>query len=450
METTVSQIEEFFQRHKRVLTGCDAQLAGRDVILVVSRELIPSRLDLPRSLQTFNTQVVEILNADWGNPTTLASIGPHLENLCEFWENIHQAHAAAMNIFEAAQTRSAPYCLYLRSFSRVSDVEVAVPQGRAVGYVNDQRLDRNIARALADRASILNPVTCLHTDDLGLLAGEWILPSFRVHDHDWQRPLIEAIRASKLIVIYVAGQSGGVEFELGQIERAGMIPRTVLVFDTHDVAKGVTDIAGACAGAMPVTGFIEQSPDNIDDVHLSAEAHLLLTKLAADSYQPPPPATELARLRGDVVDPKVPPGLPADVDLERSFFVTDSNVTAFSWYVRGLPEVLERWNRIARVMYQEKRGPDREDVQAQQRNLVMASVGAAALGLTASLAALIGFRVIFANVFQVQDPVVRARRKKQLLALLDVANRFDDLTKRRQWREQNEKWREVIVEDAFS
>ena len=151
------------------------------MILVVSRELIPSRLDLPRSLQTFNTQVVEILNADWGNPTTLASIGPHLENLCEFWENIHQAHAAAMNIFEAAQTRSAPYCLYLRSFSRVSDVEVAVPQGRAVGYVNDQRLDRNIARALADRASILNPVTCLHTDDLGLLAGEWILPSFRVH-----------------------------------------------------------------------------------------------------------------------------------------------------------------------------------------------------------------------------------------------------------------------------
>lgn len=445
--TTVQELQSVYSQRGDFLTGAEEALADREIVLCIGDDTIPDRFDLPRSLRHANTKVIEIFNSVWSDPDVLANtVLPYLGEMCEFWENVTHAHEAALRVFADAEKSGNGYCLYLRSFSKVATPLVETQEGDAVAYFNDERLDRNFARALAEHAATLNPVVCLHTDDMAFLEGKWRVPAFRVHTNNWRRVLRDAIASAKLIVFYLADASGGVDFELDEIERLGLAARTVLVHDRDDFALPTR--RRGFAAVIPLSQFLTPGVD--EAVRMTKPALQRLTALACDAYRPPIPAPSLARLPFSLVDPGGPEELPDGLDPERSLVITEENATAFAWYVSAFPAAIETWNHIARGLYREKRAPTRDVLDSLQRHLIQASLGASALGFTASLSALIGFRTIFANLVQIPDVEVRAQRKANLLKLLELADRFDDLTQRKIWRAQNDKWRETILEDAFS
>jgi hypothetical protein len=447
MELTAQQVAELLSQREALLSECDEYLAARNYAFCVDAWVEAKTLNVPLSLRHPNTQIIEIFNADWSDPDTLTNhILPYLENLCEYWENVHRAHEAALTIFRAAAHGGPGFCLYLRSFSHVMQTAVDAPEGRAVAYLNTEALDRNVAHALAAEATTLNPVSCLHPDDMALLEGRWLLPSFRVHDHDWKPAVSDAIASSKVIVFYLGAQSRGAEFELEEIRRTGLMGRTVLVYESED---NLSDDVAEFAGTFALPEFVGAGDDPLG-TRLTKKAKKRLAQLARDRYEPPRPPASLSKLPCNVVDPRVPIKLPANIDPKKTFCITPDNLTAFAWYIVGLPAAMLCWNRIDRRLYEEKCGPDIDELNELLRNVTMACLGATSLGLTASMSGAIGLRVITANLVQVPKPRKRAQRKKAFLRVLDIADRFDDLTSNRFWHARNDQWRSAILEDVYT
>jgi hypothetical protein len=282
---------------------------------------------------------------------------------------------------------------------------------------------------------------------LALLEGRWFLPAFRVHDHTWKNVVRAAIHGSAVIVFYIGDESEGVRFELDEIVSAGLASRTLLlIVDKPASAAGDYD---DFAAVLPLSKVLKLSGKK-DEFRLSNEVLSIIRGLWRNSHRPPRTPPWLTDLPCGIVDPKVAEETAARYDLAHSFFVTPSNITALFWYANGFPEAYETWNRIAGGLSREKRAPSRTDVDTLQRALIMASTGAASLGLVESLACLTALRTVFAGIIVEPDPRRRASRKKHFLQLFDIADRFDALATRHFWRPQIAKWREAIVEDAFS
>src|SRR5512134_336468 len=167
MGLTARQVLEELNENQELLAECDEFLAERGYAFCVDGGAEAGRLNVPRSLRNYNTQIIEIFNSNWADPETLANqVLPYLENLCTYWENVHHAHQLALTRFREAASGGPGYCLYLRSFAHVFQTEVDEAEGRAVAYLNTQGLDRNVAHALASEGEALPSVTCHHADDM--------------------------------------------------------------------------------------------------------------------------------------------------------------------------------------------------------------------------------------------------------------------------------------------
>ena len=447
MPLTARQVAQALKEREALLSGCDEFLALRDYAFCVDAHVRAETLNVPLSLRHPNTQIIEVFNADWSDPGSLINeVLPYLDNLCEYWENVHHAHQEALACFRRAAAGGPGYCLYLRSFTHVFQIDVDTPVGRAVGYLNNQGLDRNVAHSLSAEASTFNTVSCLHPDDMALLEGRWLLPSFRVHNHDWKPALSDAIGSSKVLVFYLGASSDGTAFELEEIRRARLRHRTILV---HEREQALPRDAAEFAGSFSLTEFVASGADPLE-TRLKKRAKQQLAQMMSDDYSPPVPSERLCDLPCNVVDPGVPIDLPANIDPSKTFFITPDNLTAFAWYVVGLPDAMLGWNAVSRRLYEEKRGPDLAELNDLQRNVIMACLGASSLGLTASMSLAIGLRVIVANLVQVSTPARKVKRKAAYLRILDLADRFDDLTSSRAWRARNEEWRSSIKEDVFT
>jgi|SRR6266568_5738251 len=447
MESTVHELAGLLQHHGKFLAAADEALTDRQYHLAYSRLDIPGTLDLPLSLQTASTRVIESFNADWSSLKELdGSVVASLNELSEVFENIYRSHAAALSLFGAASKKKQPYTLYLRSFSQVTNEVYAGEAGRVVAFINDERLDRNVAAALARHAAEIHPVTCAHTDDMALLEGRWLLPAFRVHDHTWRNVVRAAIRGSSVIVFYLGNESKGVRFELDEIASARLAARTILLYAGKHAPDA--DEYNGFAAVLPISQAVQRIGKK-KEFRLSKYMLAIVRRIRRVRHPTPHMPAWLMDLPCGVVDPKVPEEIASRYDLAHSFFVTPSNITALYWYAYGFPQAMEIWNRIARALFREKRAPSRADLDTLQADLIMASTGAAALGLVASLACITALRTMFAALIVEPHGKRRASRKERFLQLFDIAARLDALTERHTWRSQIAKWRQLIVEDTL-
>jgi hypothetical protein len=293
----------------------------------------------------------------------------------------------------------------------------------------------------------INHVTCMHTDDLALLEGKWFIPGLRVHDHTWKDVLSEAIEGAKVIVFYLGAQSSGTAFELDRIRDFGLEQRTIVVCeDTDSVTADFDDFAGVYG----LREMVDSRKDLTEATRLSAKGAEVLGRIAEDAYEPPPVSARLQSLRFEMVDPRMTVDVPAEVDVDSSFFVTDSNIAAFSWWVTGYPQIMQLWNSVARTLFNQKTAPERSVVEQLWKYNIMASVGAAALGFVASLSVIIAVRAVTAAIIVEQDGALRAQRKKDLLRVFDVADRFRQLSYTKRFSDQIANLREAIEEDSFT
>jgi hypothetical protein len=447
LPTTALQVAELIPQCTEFLSQNDEFIAERDFAMCVDAWVEVGTLNVPLSLRHFNTQIIEVFNANWSDTDILiGSVMPYLENFCNYWENVYNAHEAALSIFRGVNEGQPGYCLYLRSFEHVFHSDIDLEETRAVIYFNNEALDRNVAHALAAEAFILKPIACLHPDDMALLEGKWLLPSFRVHDHDWKKILSEAIRSGKIIVFYLGASSQGTEFELEEIRRMGLLHRTILVYEhINNLPADVAEFADN----FSLTEFVKAGEDPMK-TRLTSKAKKRLTELSTDKYNPPVLSDLLFNLPCNVVDPRVPIELPKNIDPAKTICITPDNLTAFAWYMTGLPNSMIGWNRIDRKLYEKKQSLTVKEVNNQLRNVTMACLGASSIGLTASISGAIGLRVITCNLVMVPDLKKKAKRKEAFLNILDIADRFDDLTLRRFWHARNNMWRSAIMEDIYT
>lgn len=442
MTTSALQVLQLFQERASFLEKCEEQLAEREYVICVDADEPVGALTIPLCLRHANTEIGEIFKPNWSAPRELSVVVARLDELCTYWENVYAAHAAARERLSGPQD----YCLYLRSFSSVTQSLLDEEVGRAVLYANTEALDRNVAMALGNASDVLAPVTCQHPDDMALLEGRWRVPAFRVHDHTWQPVVRGAIRSAKCIVFYLDEATPGASFELETIRSLGLESRTVLV---HTPRAAVPDDAATFAATFGVQEFLTLSKD-LMDARLKAPARRRLEGLMRDGFRPESVDDLLTSIPCEVVDPKVPPHLAGQFAPSRAFPVTPSNLTAFGWYVSGLPDALLQWNAINRLLYEEKRAPTIAAMNELLVSLFRGALGAAALGLTASLGGLIGLRAIVAHLVVSPDAASMPARNDDLLRVIEIANRFDDLTSAHYWRRYNDEWRDGIVEGRFS
>lgn len=448
MPKTLNELYQIFSENESFLRGAEDRLGDRQVQLFVNSETVPDEVHLPVSLSHPNTQVIEVFNANWSDAGKLRSpVIPYLTALCDHWELVQSSHESATGVFAQAHESGTPYCLYLRSFSHVSDVDISTGMGRAIAYVNREGLDRNVAEALMGLDADLNHVTCMHTDDMAFLEGKWVMPGFRVHDHTWKEALSAAIAGAKMIVFYLGEDSSGVEYELDEIKRLGLESRTVIVYESDQAPGGDFQNFGA---SLPLSGFVTEKNDLTVPTELQSASSDILLALATDDYVPEPVVAELASLPFALVDPRLSVDLPEDLDPNEIFLVTNSNITAFSWWAEGFPGSLNTWNVVARCLFNEQRAPDRPVIDTLWRYGIMGSIGAAALGLAASLSLMISVRAVAAGIIVEQDAGLRAQRKADLLTAFDIAERFRNLSATKRFADQIENMRDAIETDSFS
>jgi hypothetical protein len=141
MESAPSPIDQLLQKHLRLLQGVEESLRGRELVLCTDLAQISHELTKPRSLQHIDYYLDTVITANWSDPAVLKnSVLPYLREVCEFFESAIGGHKRAREIFSAAPGEG--YCLYLRSFSRVTtDAEAA--GSRIVLFRNDAELDAN-------------------------------------------------------------------------------------------------------------------------------------------------------------------------------------------------------------------------------------------------------------------------------------------------------------------
>ena len=446
MGTSALEIIQLFQQRVAFLEKWEEHLAEREYVICVDATESADELVVPLCLRHANTEISEIFKPNWSEPAALATVVKRLDDLCTYWENVYAAHAAARDRFAQALNGEQDFCLYLRSFSSVALNVLDEPGGRAVAYVNNENLDRNVGMALADSAALLAPVTCQHPDDMALLEGTWRIPAFRVHDDTWQPVVKSAIDAAKCIVFYLDEATPGASFELDTIRSRKLRARTVLV---HTDRASLPDDARSFAATFSASGFLTLSKD-LMQASLRASVRKCLEKLMGDDFRAKPVDQALVSIPCNVIDPKVPARFAGKYDPSRTFCVTPGNLTAFGWFVSGLPEALTQWNEINRLLYHEKRAPTIAAMNQQFRSLYQGCLGAAALGLTASLGGLIGLRAIVSHLIVVPDRAKSRARNDDLLRVLEIADRFDALSERHDWRKYNQQWRESIVEGVYA
>jgi hypothetical protein len=435
-----------FQREAELLAALDESIAANEIVVAVDAWAQADDLKIPRTLQQQNTPVAELSRANWSDPEQLADeVVPFLGQLCTFWENVYCAHESAINRFRSASSGGAPYCFYLRSFRHVvasddndRDIRVAI-------YPITTGLDFALEQALSRACRAINPVSCLHTDDLALLAGEWSLPAIRVHGHNWQEPIKNAIRGGKAIVFYVGAPSEGTDVELAAIRKARLRDRTILVYeyDTHLPAD-----AGEFAARFSLAEFLT-SPKRPLTARLTAKARARVTELMNDAFKSPAPSKTLLDLRCAVVDPDLTKELPGTVNRHNVLCITPTNLSSFACYVVGFPDTVRNWEEIAMRPASRNAKSGAANLHQLQVTANYAWGGAVALGLTASIAAATGFRVVFSNFSRLTGAKAKAKRKVASLDVLTIAARFDALTTNHQWREQISEWSSMIESDAL-
>jgi hypothetical protein len=404
---------------------------------------VTQRITTPLSLQHVGEYIVEIATADWTALDALrGTILSYLTELIEFWEAAHRRHDAAIDIFATAAAR--PYCLFLRSFAGVT-IPIEVTGARAVMFLNDPTLDANVAATLMRHTDWLNPVTCMHTDDLQLLARTaGAIPALRVHNSNWREPLAELIAHSGSIVFYVEGDSPGVAFEVEQVRAHGLAARTVVVFKGPN--PPIFANVDAYAAVLPIGQFLETTVGT-GAARLSSSADVLLRRLAGSA---PTGATVPDNLLGipcRIVDPAGASAIDEPV-VDTDYLVTDSNADAFVNYVVELPDSMLRWNAISQDMRLRGIQPSLENFNALYRSLRMAFVSATCLGFTSSMALTLGLLSKVASMAKLGTDEDRAR-VAEYMRVLDIAQRFDALTENQAWQEKIEAYRESILEDPF-
>lgn len=447
MALTARDIFGIFQREAERLSALDESIgAASDVVIAVDAWEVPDDFKIPRTLQRQNTPVAELSSADWSDPKQLAEeVVPLLGQLCTFWENVYGAHQSAIDHFRAASRGGKPYCFYLRNFDHVVTSDDEDPDIRLTFYHVTKELDYALEQAISRERRAINPVSCLNTDDLALLASEWPVPAIRVHGHNWQEPVKNAIRGAKVILFYIGTPSEGTDIELAAIRKARLRHRTILVY--RDAAHLPAD-AGEFAARFSVAEFLT-SPKRPLTARLTARARSRLTELMSDAFESRAVSTSLLALRCAVVDPDLTKELPGTVDRDNVLCVTPANLCAFAWYVVGFPNAVRDWERIATQPASSKAKYSAANVDQLQATAKFAWGGAVALGLTASIAAATGLRVISSNFSRLKDAKAKARRKAASLDVLRIAARFEALTTHHQWREQIGEWRSMIESDAL-
>lgn len=436
-EATLQQRWPFFQ-------GMEEMLKDREPVICTNLSKVETEITTPTCLQHVGEHIVEIAKSDWTDAKQLrGTVVPYLTELIELWETIFQRHWEARGIFAGAERR--PYCLFLRSFTGVTN-PIEVPGARLVFYLNEPALDANFAETLVTEAEWLNPVSCLHTDDMQLLKKSGpVMPAFRVHTVNWQRILSDAIASSGSIILYVDEESPGVNFEIGRIREYGLEPQTVLVHR----GNAAPDFAQSAqyAGVMSVDKFIKAARKKRNPGILSNRSGSLLRQLDSKATTQTVPSQRLLTMPCEIVDP----GIPADFDQadpETSYFVAASNAAAFVNYVENLPDSLFQWNAMSQDMRLRGIQPQLADFNALYRSLRMAFASASCLGFTASIACTIGLLAKVSSMAK-HSPTENQKRVKQYMRILDIAGRFDTLTEHRAWAEKIEAFRNSILEDPF-
>jgi hypothetical protein len=437
------EFESLLKERLPFLHDVEESLRGRVPVICTDLSQVNDGIITPVSLQHVGEQIVETAKADWTGAKGLRTVVAYLGELLDFWKTIFRRHHEAAGVFTAAEER--PYSLFLLSFSEVT-TPIEVPGARAVLYINDPSLPANLAATLMGEADWLNPVSCLHTDDMQLLGRSGLaMPSFRVHTINWKDILDNAIASSGTILFYVGGPSPGVKFEIERVRQHRLGPRTVLVH------KGTT-APGFChdhdyAAVMSVNKFLDGTRKKTGPGTLSKTAKTLLRNLTSSAITRRAPSQQLLTMPCDIVDPDV----AADcmlADPEKSYFVTPSNAAAFMNYVQNLPDSLLRWNAISQDIRLRNIQPTLNDFNALYLALRMAFMSATCLGFTASIALTTGLLCKVASMAK-PNQAENEERVKHYMSVLDIAGQFDALTTRKVWGDKIEAFRDSILEDPF-
>ena len=394
---------------------------------------------MPKSLQHIGVQTAGVATADWSSLSDLRNVVvPYLGEIVDFWETVYRRHSQAIDIFANAAAR--PYCLLLRSFSAVTEA-IETSGARVVVYRNDYRSDANLAETLLAHRAWLNPVTCLHTDDLQLLAriGAGV-PAFRVQTNNWQAVLADAVASSGTVILCVSAASPGVAFELDQIQRSGKAAQTVIVHRdkrTPAFAKGKQ-----FAGVFPIDEFVTPlgatGPGNLTEA-----AERLLRGLASIATKNTVPE-RLLDLRCRIVDSAAPtdgghPGRPAGV-----YVVSAANANAFANFVVGLPGALVSWNMILQRVAKGGQ-PGISEIRSLEKTLRFTFASAVALGLTSSLAYVIALYATVASLTSATGSEDKQARRDEYVRVIQMAGRLDALTARRPWTAEIEGMRQQML-----
>jgi len=437
------KFEASLQKRLPFLQSIEEQLADRVPVLCTDLLEVGREITTPLSLQHVGEHIIEIAKSDWMTVKGLDRVFAYLNELAELWETIFQRHREAIEVFEAANQR--PYCLFLRSFASVTN-PIEVSGGRAVMYMNEPELDANFADTLMGEADWLNPVSCLHTDDMQLLIRlGHSLPAFRVQTVNWQGILSDAIASSGLIIFYLDGVSPGVNFEIDCIRKYGMESQTLLIYRCEHAPDigNVDDFASV----MSIGEFIEKNDGKIGPGTLSRKAADLLRGLVSTATTKKASTQRLLTMPCEIVDPGMPLGF-SHVDEMTSYFITEINSAAFLNYVQSLPDSFLQWNTISQDIRLHGIQPNLDDYNSLYRSLRMAFVASTCLGFTASIACTVG---LLAKVTSIAKPnqAENQARIKRYMQILDIAQRFNAQTKNRAWAEKIEAFRESILEDPF-
>lgn len=444
MKNSPEEFEAIMQQRLPFLQETEESLKGRVPVICADLSNVGSEITTPTSLQHVGEQMVEITKGDWTTAKGLRSpIIPYLTELVELWETIFERHRAAGAIFAGASNR--PYCLVLRSFKTVTN-PIEVPGARVVMFVNEPGLDANLAATLAAEAEWLNPVSCLHTDDMQLLDKSGaLMPAFRVQSSNWQEILSDVIAGSGLIIFYLDGDSPGVKFEIDRISEYGLEPQTIIVYRGDRVPASVQ--SDRYAGIILLEEFLDVVKDKTGPGKLSKQSKRLLKKLISSATGQSAVSSRLLRMPCQIVDPGCPDDID-QIDPETSYFVTESNAAAFVSYVLNLPDSFLRWNAISQDMRLRGIQPSVDEFNALYLSLRMAFISAACLGFTSSISCTIGLLSKVTSMVK-HEPAENQERVELYMQILDIARRFDALTEQHGWSDKIEAFRDSILEDPF-
>lgn len=434
------QLVDQISSHFGFVSELEEQLIGRKAIVLTDFDEIADGIVPPSSLNLVKNELTSAVVSDWTDETALYNaILPSVSEVVSFWERIHRRHETARTVFLDAECT--PYCLYLRSFSLVSK-HWENDAGRLTVYRNDASLDANFASAILSQAGWLNPICCLHTDDLALLTGDEHLPAFRVQTKDWKVVLREAIARSGMIIFYIDEASRGIEFEMECIAESGLNGSTVAVLK-HPKLR-TPEINLAFAAVFTLTEFLEGDLTRIGPGTLRPEA---IRRLKAIRFRPVTATADslLATLQCCIVDPTkdLPDDRTAPTD---AYFVTSINRDAFALYLDQFPAALSSWTEMMRSIRISGNFPSIEEFQVVFGSIKSAFLSAASLGLTSSMAITLALITRASSLVKHPDTNFDLRRR-YYEQLFDLAKRLDTLTKSKRWGDQIEKFRALVRAD---